>query len=185
MSGFPYLTPGTEPGHGGVSPAVSPLDPPGVPPWDEAGAVSPGDEDGDGDTLDWISGRWESAEPGDEPTVRGGTSVVSAVRRHLADRAGGLAAELCDPQPETLRQHRDYVAGHPLRPEGKWQGIAFVAVYGAVTFPAKAAGKAMIQSGEVLQRSGLRVDWAGDRLARIGTVILFLAAVIVVIVFFA
>jgi hypothetical protein len=179
----------------GVAPDVSHDVAPGVAPpvsrdvaRDGTGPVSP-----DGDDAGWQddrtgplpAGRRETAPavPGPEPGRR--KDAVTAAYRTLLDDGHGLLAELRGPRPETLRQHRDHITGHKYRPEGKWAGIAFMAGYGAVTFPVKIIGNAMCDTGRALEYAGMRIRWAGDRFIRIGTAIAFLLIVVIVIVVFA
>lgn len=193
MSVFSFLTSGSEPDRDDASPPVSPdaswPETQGVSSLYEAepdGSVSPGEAPGAEEPLGWISSQWSEAGSDQAPSAgetRGG--ALAGPRRQLADRAHGLSAEFRDPRPETFRQHRRYIAGHPLRPGGKWEGAVFVTAYGSATFPVKGAGKGMVWAGNALREAGMRIDWAGDRFARVGTVIFFAAAVIIVILVFA
>lgn len=175
-----------------VSPDVSWPETQGVSSWlgeRPEGAVSPW-EAGDEEPAGWIPGRWRETGPDDDtgqvlPAGRTGDGALTVARQRLAARTHGLAAEFRAPRPETFRQHRRHIAGHPLRPEGKWEGALFVTAYGSVTFPVKGAGKGMVRAGNALREAGMRIDWAGDRFARVGTVIVFLAVVIVVILVIA
>jgi hypothetical protein len=168
-----------------ISPAVAPV---------VSRVVSPGDDDGgdggnDGPPLG--VGRWRPAA--DEPAARqgGGGLRLAGHLRALADSEllgggpGGLRAELADPHPETMRRHWEHVAGHRWRPEGQWGGAAFAAGHLAVTGPTKATGKSLTIIGAALVFAGTRLDWAGDRFARIALPAAVLAAVIVIIAVFA
>ena len=98
---------------------------------------------------------------------------------------GGLLAELASPSPESMRQHWQHVTGHPVRPEGLWAGRAFVAGHLVVTGPAKLTGKALTAIGTALVFAGTRVDWSGDRFARIATGIAVAVALAVIFLAFA
>lgn len=177
----------------GVSPGVARPDAPAVSP--VVGVVVSPDEDGGGepgndDPLHGV-GRWTPAAddppartPGSGPGLRELRTAVAGSEL-LGGGPGGLLAELADPHPETMRQHWEHVTGHPWRPEDKWSGAAFVAGHLAVTGTTKAAGKTLIAVGTAFTFAGERVDWSGDRFARIGTAFGILIALIVIIVIFA
>jgi hypothetical protein len=168
-----------------ISPAVAPV---------VSCVVSPGGDDGgdggnDGPPLG--VGRWGPAR--DEPAARPAKGRLGwgAHLRALADSEllgggpGGLRAELADPHPETMRRHWGHVAGHRWRPEGRWGGAAFAAGHLAVTGSTKAAGKSLTAIGTALVFAGMRLDWAGDRFARIALPAAVLAVVIIIILVFA
>jgi hypothetical protein len=203
MSAMPYDTGGgwDEDGYAvapePVSPAVAPgVSRPAAPPVAPVVAVvvSPDEDDagepGNDGPLRGV-GRWTPAadDPparpaGPGPGLRGLRAAVAGSEL-LGGGPGGLLAELADPHPETMRQHWAHVTGHPLRPEDRWGGAAFVAGHLAVTGPTKATGKTLVAIGTAFIFAGMRMDWAGDRFVRNVTPVIIAVTLILIVLVFA
>lgn len=180
--------------------AVTPLVTPGVTPAVTSGVTPPGNNDdpddgeGNGD-LGWLGTREWVTEPGEEPARDARPAPGLRLRGRLESLAGseavgggpgGLLAELASPRPETMREHWEHVTAHPglEKIDGPWAGRAFVAGHLAVTAPAKLTGKALVTLGEALVFTGKRIDWAGDRFARIFTVLAITGVLAIIILAF-
>jgi hypothetical protein len=138
----------------------------------DTGPVTPGVTEPGARDLGWLGTDWNDSPPGEpDPPVAGpALRRLAALFRSselLGGGPGGLLAELAGPHPETMRQHLEHVGSHRLRPAGTAASAAFAAGHLIVTSPVKGTGKLLVLAGTVLIHAGMRLDWLGDRFARV------------------
>jgi hypothetical protein len=169
----------TEPVTPPVTPAVT--DPVTQdPPWPDPGQAG----NGDPWRLGFDDGDWVDEPAHDRAAAVAGPALawLMALLRSselLGGGPGGLLAELASPHPETMRHHLRHVDGHQLRPAGTAASAAFAGGHLMVTGPVKGTGKLLVLAGTILIHAGTRLDWLGDRFARVAAV----AGIITVLAF--